>query len=197
MRPRVGFLFLVRTSCCAVLSKIKTESNSCFNNNCVFLTLSRFQWSYCRIRLFVSYMIPTTDHTSKYSCWPLLSKMKNENSIQLFEVCVLFVPVNIQHTPCPCWFFILFMEIQKKGPWSPNYDTDVLLIHGKAVKSVDNAKPCHRITGYDRHSIRTLWTQIHGVIKRKTKNEMKEEKRKGHKWQNEKKKRLGEQIPRK
>ena len=48
------------------------------------------------------------------------------------------------------------MEIQKKGPWSPNYDTDVLLIHGKAVKSVDNAKPCHRITGYDRHSIHSM-----------------------------------------
>ena len=43
-------------------------------------------------------------------------------------VCVLhiepvFLPVDIQHTQCPCWFFLL--ERCKQALWSQNHDTEI------------------------------------------------------------------------
>ena len=44
--------------------------------------------------------------------------------------------------------------------WSQNYDTERHCIApGNAVRSVDNAVPCHR-TGYDKHNVRTPTAQM-------------------------------------
>ena len=64
---------------------------------------------------------------------------------------LLFLLVDIQHSQCPRWFFVL--EIQ--ALWSQNYDTGG---NGKTVVQ------CHAITrcvlGYDRRNMHTPATPI-------------------------------------
>lgn len=48
-----------------------------------------------------------------------------------YSECVL-LPVDVQHSQCPRWFFILYREIRSKARWSQNY----------GAERVHNAMPC-------------------------------------------------------
>ena len=54
-----------------------------------------------------------------------------------FTLNPFFLPVGIQHTQCPCRFFLIRGEIQ--ALWSHNHDTAEVLLHCNAVSRVDNA----------------------------------------------------------
>ena len=75
------------------------------------------------------------------------------------SVCVLhikpfFLPVDVQHTQCPCLFFLL--EIYKL---CGHKTTTQRILHNNVVSRVDNGMTCRR-TGYNRYGIQMLSTQI-------------------------------------
>ena len=71
----------------------------------------------------------------------------------LVHIKPFFLPVDTQHTQCPCRFFLLETE----ALWSQNHDTEILLCN--AASRVDYAMTWHR-AGYDRCGIQTLATQM-------------------------------------
>ena len=77
-----------------------------------------------------------------------LVSQESARALGVLDVCVLhiepfFLLVDIQHTQCPCQFFLL----------------EKYKLHTNAVSRVDNGMTCRR-TGYDRYGIRMLAIQM-------------------------------------
>ena len=65
----------------------------------------------------------------------------NRPGCVLSHYTVLFLPVDIQHTPCPCWFFIVKERYHLCG--HQNYDTDTTSYCCKGSRQ-RNAMPSYR-----------------------------------------------------
>lgn len=110
------------------------------------LPLSHYSWQNCTIRKIwiISRLLVYISHF-----FVLYLPSKN---VCVLQWTPLFLPVDVQNTPCPCWFFILQPRGIQAMPSLRN-----ILTKPNSVKGVHDAISCHRI-GFD--NIRTPATQI-------------------------------------